>query len=377
MIKRVYAFTAILLALCVHAISGTSITDSIISGGIYRSYILYVPAIYNSSHATPLVINMHGYGSNMQQQQLYGNFMPIADTANFLVVHPQGTYNSGQAFWNAGISPALVNDVQFISDLIDSLKLQYNIDLTSVYATGMSNGGFMSHTLACSLNNRIAAIASVTGSIFNTQYTTCVPNRVVPVMQIHGTADGTVPYGGGSGMEPIDTVISFWRRNAGCNATASFSNVPNTNTTDGCTAEHYLYNGGINGATIEFYKIIGGGHSWPGAPVNINVTNMDFNASVEIWRFFRKYKLNQFVAGIEPVNELEHQVRVFPNPSASFIRVESEGMPLTSVELRDLSGRVLAVQTGMTLDLSGYSSGIYFLKIYSNHNFIVKKVVRD
>src|SRR5437868_5054858 len=84
--------------------SGTTVVDSIISGGIYRKFRLYVPAIYNGSKKVPLVFNLHGYTSNAFQQQLYSNFMPIADTANFLMVHPDGTAPLGSPFWNSGIT---------------------------------------------------------------------------------------------------------------------------------------------------------------------------------------------------------------------------------------------------------------------------------
>ena len=147
-----------------------TVVDSIFSGGMYRNYRIYIPSIYTGTAARPLIINMHGYTSNALQQQFYSNFEPIADTANFLMVYPNGTFTGTVQFWNAGISSAGVNDISFLSNLIDSLKAQYNIDLNRVYSTGMSNGGFMSHTLACELSNRITAIASVTGSIFITQY---------------------------------------------------------------------------------------------------------------------------------------------------------------------------------------------------------------
>ena len=117
----------------------TTVIDSIYVGGQYRSYRLYVPAIYTGATARPLILNLHGYTSNAQQQQLYSNFMPIADTANFLMVYPNGTYSSGQRFWNAGLSSALVNDIAFLSALIDSLDLTYNINLNRVYSTGLSN----------------------------------------------------------------------------------------------------------------------------------------------------------------------------------------------------------------------------------------------
>jgi polyhydroxybutyrate depolymerase len=266
----------------------TTVIDSIFVGGIYRNYRLYVPSIYTGATARPLILNLHGYTSNANQQQLYSNFMPIADTANFLMVYPNGTLLSGQPFWNAGMSSSLVNDIAFLNALIDSLDLTYNINLNRIYSTGMSNGGFMSHTLACELSNRITAIASVTGSIFTTQYgTNCHPTRPVPVMQVHGTSDPTVPYAGNvsQNMMPVDSVVKYWVTKNGCNPTPTFSNVPNTSTTDGCTAEHYQYNGGTSGSTVELFKIIGGLHTWPGFPFGGTGTNMDINASKEIWRF--------------------------------------------------------------------------------------------
>lgn len=376
MLKRLFSIITLCVIGAAPLAAQTTVTDSIYCGGKYRSYILYVPAIYNALHATPLVINMHGYTSNAQQQQYYGNFMPVADTANFLVIHPQGTYYNGQAFWNAGISPTLVNDVQFISNLIDSISAQYNVDPNSVYATGLSNGGFMSQTLACVLNNRIAAIASVSGTQFTQQYSSCTPVRPVPVLHIHGTADGVVPYAGNSSEEPADTIISFWRRHNQCNPTAQFSNVPNTNTSDGCTAEHYVYTGGIDNSSVELYKIIGGGHSWPGAPIVIDVTNMDFNASVEIWRFFRKYKLSQLTS----VNELEalkNEVSVYPNPATGLVYVHTNETTIDQVVLKDLSGRIILQQASTTVDLSGLRAGVYFIEAHAKHNTVVKKIVKD
>ncbi|HPI09028.1 MAG TPA: PHB depolymerase family esterase, partial [Saprospiraceae bacterium] len=172
----------------------TTLTGTIQSGGLTREYRLYKPAVYNGSTAVPLVINMHGYSSNNLEQEFYGDFRGIADTANFLIVHPNGTLdNQGQRFWNAFGTGSNVDDVGFISDLIDTLSAAYNIDPQRIYATGMSNGGFMSYSLACELNERIAAIASVTGSMAPIKLASCNPQRPVPVMEIHGTADGVVP----------------------------------------------------------------------------------------------------------------------------------------------------------------------------------------
>jgi polyhydroxybutyrate depolymerase len=359
---------ALFMGLALNLSSQNTIVDSIFSGGIYRTYRLYVPAAYNGSSARPLVFNLHGYTSNSQSQQLYANFMPIADTANFLVVHPQGTKdNSNQPFWNAGISSLIVNDIAFLSNLIDSLKAQYNIDLNSVYSCGMSNGGYMSQTLACELSSRIAAIASVTGSIFTTQYgANCNPTRPVPMMQISGTADATVPYTGNTNSVPIDSVVKYWVRYNQCNATPNFSNVPNTNITDGCTAEHYIYPNGLSNSSVELYKIIGGGHTWPGALVNVGVTNQDFSASKEIWRFFRKYKLNQLTSLAEN-NLFSQPISVYPNPSQSvlYINFDNTNVDELDIEVSDLFGRVVMriKASNNQINIDQLENGIYFLNI--------------
>lgn len=350
----------------------TTVVDSIFVGGQYRNYRLYVPAIYTGATARPLIINLHGYTSNAQQQQLYSNFMPIADTANFLMVYPNGTFSSGQRFWNAGISGALVNDIAFLNALIDSLDLTYNINLNRVYSTGMSNGGYMSHTLACELSNRITAIASVTGSIFTTQYgSNCHPTRPIPVMQIHGTSDPTVPYIGSSTSMPIDTVVKYWVKKNNCNTTATFSNVPNTNTADGCNAEHYLYSGGTNGSTVEFFKIIGGLHTWPGFPFGGVGTNLDMNASKEIWRFFSKYTLSNLTT-VNENESLTQSLMVYPNPATSVLSFNIDN--IESVIIADVLGKVVLSETvqANSISVNNLKSGIYFLSVKTQSGAVAK-----
>jgi len=353
----------------------TTIIDSIYVGGQYRSYRLYVPAIYTGATARPLILNLHGYTSNASQQQLYSNFMPIADTANFLMVYPNGTYSSGQRFWNAGMSSTLVNDIAFLSALIDSLDLTYNINLNRVYSTGMSNGGFMSHTLACELSNRITAIASVTGSIFTTQYGSfCHPMRPVPVMQVHGTSDPTVPYIGGSGMMPVDSVVKYWVTKNNCNPVPTFSNVPNTSTTDGCTAEHYKYLGGTSGSSVELYKIIGGLHTWPGFPFGGVGTNLDINASKEIWRFFNKYTLSSLTS----INENEafsKSIVVFPNPAKSVLNFNTNNdYTISSIVITDILGKVVLSETvsNNSISIEKLNAGIYFLSVKNESGAVAK-----
>lgn len=290
---RKFSILIIILILgIVHSSAQLTINGNFIYDGINRSYRLYIPPSYNNSIPAPLILNLHGYGSTALEHELYTNFKPISDTAGFIIVHPNGSVDGfGNQQWNA-FNFTNVNDVGYLSALVDTIAQAYNIDSNSIYSTGMSNGGFMSYKLACELGDKIAAIASVTGTMTWTEFNNCNPAHATPVMQIHGTADVTVPYNGSLFFVPVDSLVKFWVDNNACNPNFIFTAVPDINTNDNSTAEHYHYENGTNGSSVELYKIINGGHSWPGAPITINVTNNDISASVEIWRFFRKYKLN-------------------------------------------------------------------------------------
>ena len=279
-----------------------------------REYILYIPSSYNGEESVPLVLNLHGYTSNAGEQMVYSNLIEVADTANFLLVHPMGTINEfNEPFWNSW-QLSDVDDIGFLNSLIDFLGNEYNIDLDRVYSTGFSNGGYMSYTLACELSDKIAAIASVTGSMYINQPILCNPERPIPVMQIHGTMDLTVPYIGSNTSESIDDVISFWVNFNECSNNPSFFSLPNINTFDNSFVEHYIYSDGNNNSSVELYKVINGGHTWPGAYIpfaGIN-TNQDFSASEKIWQFFSNYDINGLIETVN-VNEIEKEEKKLIN----------------------------------------------------------------
>ncbi|MEI6410122.1 MAG: T9SS type A sorting domain-containing protein [Bacteroidota bacterium] len=362
-------FTLLLSFICLQTLlsAQSSPTGTIVSGGLTREYRLYVPAAYNAATPVPLLFNLHGYGSNNLEQDFYGNFKQIADTANFIIAMPNGTFdNQGKRYWNNFIPNSGVDDVAFISNLLDTLRSIYNIDLDRVYSTGMSNGGFMSYELAAQLNNRIAAIASVAGDMITPKLNALNPARPVPVMEIHGNADATVPYDGlpASAFAPIENVVNKWVTLNHCNPTPTVTDVPNTNTSDGCTATHYVYGGGDQGSTVEFYKINGGGHTWPGAAFNIGVTNMDINASIEIWRFLRKYRLSQFpTATLEAANTPDWQL--FPNPATNHFTLQSEdASKAVRVRVFDAQGRLVSTiqapnENTISVPVNNWLSGWY------------------
>ena len=258
---------------------------------VSRSYIVHLPPAYSSSNLHPMVINMHGYGSNAVQEQFYAEMNGVADTANFIVVYPDGvdnSWNSGQLWsYNPGI-----NDVGFIAALIDTMINNFSIDSSMVYACGMSNGGFMSYRLACELENKIAAIASVTGVMSDSIYNNCQTDRPVPILHMHGTADPTVAYNGTPGNTAVETGIDWWVQNNNCPGTPVITNIPDINTTDGCTVDKYFYGPCDNASEVVLFRVNGGEHTWPGAGLPIGVTNQDIDGSGEIWKFFRKHQLN-------------------------------------------------------------------------------------
>ncbi|MCD4655830.1 hypothetical protein K8T06_18065 [bacterium] len=278
-------------------IAGETINGSIMHDGIQRDYILYIPASYSGDVSVPLVFNFHGYTCTAFDQMYYGDFRPIADTANFIIVHPQGTLLDNKTHWNVGgwTSGSTTDDIGFTSALIDSIASEYNIDLTRVYATGMSNGGFMSFLLACQLGGKIAAIASVTGSMTPETYDECSPVHPTAILQIHGTNDSVVPYTGNSWAKTIDDVLQYWIISNNCSPTATTTTMPDIDPTDGSTVEHIVYDGGDNGVSVEHFKVIGGEHTWPGSAFGSVGTNHDIDASAEIWNFFSKYDINGLI----------------------------------------------------------------------------------
>lgn len=389
-LKRMIGFKKLSLLICallfdisIFAQSGVTIIDSIYSNGTYRSYRLYIPSNYSGIDSVPLILNLHGYSSNAEEQQIYTNFMPIADTAGFLMVYPQGLqdpYNS-EPFWNAGIvSTSIVNDTLFLNQLIDSLSSTYNIDISRIYMTGMSNGGFMSHYMACFCNRKITAIASVTGSWF-TWWPSCTPGKVIPVMQIHGTDDSTVPYNGNSDMVSIETIINNWVNINDCNSTPTYSMIPDIDTTDGSTAEHYQYfSNSFPKALVEFFKINNGGHTWPGASIIIGPTNQDINASAEIWRFFRQFSNSDFSTQLLSHNAIENTFTIYPNPAQKTIHVISTNDNIKTLEITDITGKVVYLkslsgyQKHFIVDITNLAKGFYFVKL---NNYQIKTIIKE
>jgi len=355
----------------------TTINGSFMHGGKNRTYSFYVPASYNPANEAPMVIGLHGLSSSGADFAQYRDFRPIADTANFIMVHPDGSTMLGVRFWNYGnILGSTVDDVGFLEALIDTIAAQYNINSKRIYCVGMSNGSFMSYLMACE-SNRFAAVAGVTGSMSTDMYNSCNPMRPTPTMHIHGTDDNTNPYEGTSSMVGIEQMSRFWVNQNGCDTTPSVNPVPNTNTSDGAMAIRYVYSGGVDNHTVELFKVVGGEHTWPGSPMpgSSDVTCMDFDACREIWRFFSQYEKSEM--GLNE-NYTDVELNVWPNPTSNIAYIESKKYIVTHVTIFDIRGREverIAKENIQYIDLTQLKNGIYLAKISGTGFDVSKKLI--
>jgi len=333
--------------------------------GQTRSYKVRLPVGYNSSLTYSMILNLHGYTSTAAAQEAYTDFNVIADTAKIIMVYPDGVANA----WNAGWSNPYnsgVNDVGFISALIDTMIQNYSINSCRVYAIGMSNGGFMSHRLACELENKIAAIVGVTGMLADSTAFYCQTNRAVPIMQIQGTADAVVPFNGTPfSNRSFDNMISWWYNHNGCSNTEVVFNYPNISLMDNCTAELTIHNQCDGNTAIYAVKIVNGGHTWPGASIDIpsnGNTNRDIHGSNEIWRFLRQFDCNSGTVGVDD-SQKQSQVVVFPNPAFSEVRFNKK---IDYLKVYNSLGVLInEYQSISAIDVMGYKKGMYFFEITS------------
>lgn len=269
-----------------------------------RSFIVYLPAGYNNAGKMSLIFAIHGGSGTPEGMINIANFKPISDRDKVVLVYPSGIQNN----WNDGrpTTPNQlgINDVSFFSQMCDYMINNYSVDGTRIYATGISNGGFMSSRLGCELSSKIAAIAVDAATIeANTIAPTCNPGRPVPSIYIHGTTDPLVPFTGGAmtaGGTAGGTILSHfqaidkWVAINGCNSTPIVADLPDI-ANDGTTIKQRVYSGGTNGSEVVSYVILNGGHTWPQGfqylpEVIIGKTSQDMNACEVIWTFFKRFK---------------------------------------------------------------------------------------
>ena len=343
--------------------------------GVTRNYMVFLPNKYPDTVNLPLVIYLHGYDCTAQEGMNYTKLNEVADTSGFIVVYPSG----GITNWNSGMGDNPfwptdnVNDVGFISKLIDAILCDYDIDLNRVYACGYSNGGFMSYKLACELSNRIAAIASVGGVLSIGTEQNCNPLFTMPVLQIHGTADHKVPINGTTGWKSVDQTLSNWIDFNSCVQVDTIL-LPDLDPSDDCSVEKISFTNCLDNSNVIYYKVINGGHTWPGAGPPVHTagnTNQDISASVEIWNFFKNYgkSIEKYAYG----KSLEISHKNFPLQGDTFTvstkLANPEYHPVTVFTLID--GQNYGFQDSIELFDDGlHSDGEPNDKIYANSKWL-------
>lgn len=298
-------------------VSGAFVTRNLaVAGQGVRRYVVYQPPAATAVGTRPAIIAMHGGGGSAQNIAATGLLVTLAEQRGIVLALPEGTgliqtFNAGACCGTAQTQN--IDDVAFISAVLDDVLVREPVDAARVYATGFSNGGMMSHRLACAMSNRIAGIAAVGGASgqfdqARTQFYGCNPARPIPVLHIHATNDRNYPYAGGAGDDtasgvafyPVDATITDWIAR---NNVTSVAVVDNVTPTTSCRRYATAADPNRASAPVVLCRVDppdlfdastgivhGGGHSWPGglrAPTSSSDSPLvDFNATAYLWSFW-------------------------------------------------------------------------------------------
>ena len=259
---------------------GTAVHQMTVAGEA-RELIVHIPP--EPKPGMRLVVDFHGAGSNMQQQDLYSGFDRLADKEGFVVATPNGV--DGPIRQWRFLDP---KDIAFAGAIVDTLARDACVDRAHAYATGISSGGAMTTSLACRASDVFAGFGPVAAEFYNAGY--CGAAKPRPLIIFHGTADAVVPYAGGTvatgqglSVRNTEETAAQWAEHNGCSGGPVTTEV-------GSEVTRLSWNGCA--APVVLYRIDGGGHTWPGAVVDVDrlgLTTHQLSATDEMWKFFSKY----------------------------------------------------------------------------------------
>ena len=270
------------------------------SNGDDRSFLINLPS--DTNDPVPLVFILHGLGET--GALWYGVASYIASQGIVTVRPESGTFlnNSGTGYvklWNAILDSTRYDDVQFISDIIDYMLMNYDfIDYSKIYVLGYSNGGYMAYRLACDLSYRITAFSSVAGNLFLDDEFDCIDqSRGIPIFHVHGTEDPINSYfPGGNGVDIIDdqylTIvesIEFW-------SNYHQYDISEVDTILSNVSVRYTYTNDAVTSSFEHIKVIGGGHEY------FYGEDFGFSSTQESIDYFLQFELSDFIINQEDTN---------------------------------------------------------------------------
>ena len=312
--KRYRVLLLVLFVGCAHVRANDHVEKDIFHGGIERSYFLHVPAKLDRSKSVPLVFALHGGGGlagKFDRTTTEKTFYREADRLGFIVCCPQGLgkrWQDGRRFAHdmAKKEGPVPDDVDFILTILDRLKKEHRIDESSVFATGISNGGLMSYRLALDRSDIFAAVAPVIANL-PLELRGKKLGRGVSVAIFNGTDDPMMPDKGGAiklgrlsrkergrVISTRDTFDHFSRLN-GCQGKNPSVLLPDVDEGDGTRVWKTVHSGGKDGAKVVLYSVEDGGHTWPGGTQYlrerfIGKVCRDINASRLILEFFQAHR---------------------------------------------------------------------------------------
>ena len=277
--------------------------------GLDRSWYQHVPAAHDGRTPLPLVVQLHGYGNDVADMAVTG-LDALGDREGFVVATPVGRDSKPRWLFELdtpALDVTLANpDIAFIGALIERLGRDLCLDTSRVYATGLSNGAFLTSALPCALGDRIAAIAPVAGVVdFGAS---CHPARPVPTIAFHGSADTILPMEGGFGAEILEELKHDTGGSFGDNpvwAVPIRERVTGLAVRNGCKpapvsdrpsadAERLVWTC-PPGADVQLVVVGGGWHDWPRAEPGPSdapgASPRMVDATRLIWDFFRAHQL--------------------------------------------------------------------------------------
>ena len=273
-----------------------------------REYRVHVPPSYDAKTPVPLVVALHGAGMTPLLMAYLTGFNTLANREGFIVVYPRGTGKKWSSGTNLPDFPGYnqpVDDVGLIGRIIDEMERDYRIDPRRIYVTGASNGGMLTHMVACRFTRRIAAAAPVIGTISETALPGCKPDGPLPMLMINGTDDPIVYWKGGllfdtpgAPILPVPEVVRFWTRNNACDPDPETRQLIQHGSPCGTRTRVESYHGPSPRADVILYAVERGGHTWPGGPLyqkqgSLGRVSRDFNAAKVIWQFFKDHPKNE------------------------------------------------------------------------------------
>jgi polyhydroxybutyrate depolymerase len=281
--------------------SGGLLQRSVRVGGLDRTFVVFVPSTASVNKRYPLVFVFHGGGGSGRHVESSLAFSELAEREKFIAVYPDGVgngWNDGRESVRIRAQADRVDDLGFVEQMITVMQREYAIDEKRIYATGISNGGIFTHYVGANLSEKFAAIAPVVGGIAEPFVKRFAPKGSVSVLIIQGTDDALVPYDGGpvarnrGNVVSTDEAVRLWAASNKTDRKPVIANLPDMDRSDGCTAETYLWTNGKGKTEVKLFKLIGGGHTWPGSAQNSRsdlVGNVcrDFGATATIWEFFK------------------------------------------------------------------------------------------